>query len=226
MKKEELVFDFWNSFKGAKTSTKLDPKTKSTIHWHSHNKLTYDMKIAIEENLRDYELIEVCEAINNYAKVLISDETFWTYVWPLPTFLTVKYEKRKDAPKKWWQFLPENFVEQNYLSWGNKKVEQKTLSKDPELTKLVTSWHCQKINKRSEELDSKTKIQLIKLSNNLFDAYKDCWVPDKFRWIQSLNLFVSYCHTHNKFPPTLDYLVSSHVWENVYPIWRENQGVI
>jgi len=209
----KTIFDFWNTFKGKK-------------NWHSHRNLTYDMTRAILENLKTHGVEDICLAIDNYAKVLLGDEYFWNYTWSLSTFLTVKEGKYKDAPKKWWRFLPENFVEQNYLSWGNKKVEQKILSKDPELTKLVTLWHCQKINKRSEELDSKTKIQLIKLSNNLFDAYKDCWIPDKSRWVQSLDLFVSYCHEHNDILPTLNYLNSVHVWENLYPVWRENQGVI
>ena len=93
--KEELIFDFWNTFKGRKTSTKLDPKTGAFICWHSHNKLTHDMILAIKENLKNYTLEEICIGIDNYVKVLLGDDYFWTYVWPLSTFFTVKYEKKE-----------------------------------------------------------------------------------------------------------------------------------
>lgn len=59
---------------------------------------------------------QIIAAIDNYATVLLGQEYWWTYVWTLPDFLTVGEEKHKQASRKWWRFLPDNFIEENYLT--------------------------------------------------------------------------------------------------------------
>jgi len=133
----EDIFEFWNSY-------------KNPGKWQSHNKLTSDMVLAITENLKSYSIEDICQAINNYAKVLQDDKYYWTHIWPLSVFLTVKDGKYKDAPKKWIQkFLSENYVPQNWLktknggfqNYSNKSSSQKQEElppdPDPELTQLI-----------------------------------------------------------------------------------------
>lgn len=115
----EVIYQIWNTYKkeGA---------------WQSHRKLTPDMVGAIEDNLKMYTLEDICTAIDNYAKVLQGDKYFWNYVWPLSSFLSVKDEKNKDAYKKWWRFLPENFIKANYFKNGNGSFTKTSYSKQQE----------------------------------------------------------------------------------------------
>lgn len=111
----QFVFDFWNEFKGLN-------KPGTTIRWQSHNKLTPLIETAILQVLREAaELeedahIEVCYAIENYAHVLLSENTYYSHVWPLQTFFTVHETNKSTSMKKWQKFLNTNFVYDFYLT--------------------------------------------------------------------------------------------------------------
>lgn len=129
----ETIFDFWNLH-------------KKSGRWQKHKKLTKDMVEAILTSLKDYSLEDICGAINNYAKVLQNEKYYWDYIWPLSTFLTVKEGKHKDDPRKWWRWLEENFVEENFLTryansnskqGSSRKLEELPPDPDPELTELI-----------------------------------------------------------------------------------------
>jgi len=104
------IFNHWNSYK-AQSVSKLKDDEEAKITWHSHklrpdSTISPEVENAITDALKSgYSVEDVCGAIDNYAKVLLGSDYWWTHIWPLPTFLTVKYEKRKDAEHKWWQFL-------------------------------------------------------------------------------------------------------------------------
>ena len=100
----------------AKAKDKLKLKSKD-IHsilfylWNeqgiiSHNKLTDDMKRAIDGVLKDYTDEEIKQAMQNYALIVKGTEYFWTHKWTLKDFL-----KRDGVPK----FLDIEVAKQNYL---------------------------------------------------------------------------------------------------------------
>jgi len=134
LKQVETVFDFWNSYKGE--------------GWKSHVKLSYDIKTAIIDALKKFSVEEICSAIDNYHTILSSDEYFWNHVWPLSTFLSVKYGNAKDSPKKWWQFLPNNFVAGNYVSSKCKRAVGNNVDKDEnvELTNKIIRMYSILVN--------------------------------------------------------------------------------
>ncbi|KPL25629.1 MAG: hypothetical protein AMJ75_00525 [Phycisphaerae bacterium SM1_79] len=111
------VFDHWNLYRGQSTV-----KGGKTITWHSHRlrpdgSIAPDIEKAIEQTLKGkHSLDEICVAIDNYARALLGNDYFWTHVWALSTFLTVGEERHKQAPRKFYRFLPDNFVEGNYLT--------------------------------------------------------------------------------------------------------------
>jgi len=109
------VVNHWNQYK-ARTAS----KNGQAIHWHRHTlkdgKAPPAIEAAVKQNIPPYTAEDICGAIDNYAKVLLNPDYRWTYVWPLSTFLTVKHEKHKNADRKWWQFLPDNFIEENHLT--------------------------------------------------------------------------------------------------------------
>jgi len=115
------VFNHWNSYKD-RSVCKLRDGKKTNITWHSHklrpdDSLSPDTEKAIAGALMGKHSVEdICGAVDNYAMVLLGSDYWWTHVWPLPTFLMVKYERHKDADYKWWQFLPDSFIENNYLT--------------------------------------------------------------------------------------------------------------
>jgi len=115
--KYKKIFNQWNAYKG-----KSLEKDKKKITWHSHqlredDSVSPDIVRAIEQAFKDGYLVEdICGAINNYAKVLLGEDYFWSYVWGLVEFLMRGEEKHKQAARKWWRFLPHNFIEEHYLT--------------------------------------------------------------------------------------------------------------
>ena len=221
MKKQdkiEIIFEFWNSFKGSKTSTnKLDPKTGGTIHWRSHNKLTHDMKFAIEENLKHYSLEDMCMAINNYAEVLLGDEYFWTHVWSLTIFFTVRY-KMKDAGKKWWKFLPENFDSQLYLKTRNNVQRNTIKDPNPELTNRLTvaiqKWRlCKKGFKPSAKQIGQLRLTVQKM----MEFYKDRTDQDKEIWFEDLYDCLNDNYLGKGDAVSIGLLCSDHLWDILMP---------
>jgi len=111
------IFDHWNEFKGCSVV-----KNGQIINWHSHQLKpdglpSPEVQHAVKQALAGkYSVGQICQAITNYAKVLLGIDYIWTYVWSLPNFLTRGEEKHKQAARKWWRFLPDNFIEENYLT--------------------------------------------------------------------------------------------------------------
>lgn len=154
------IFDFWNLFKG---------KGK----WWSHRKLSYDIINAIMMNLScDYSVEDICTAIDNYAKVLIGEEYFWDYVWSLSTFLTVKYERNKNSARKWWQFLPDNFIEENYLvnKNGSSKLPD---DPEPELTQEIIEEFALLINNKDFVPNGIQRVKFIEATKKMISFFKD-----------------------------------------------------
>jgi len=136
MKKKEdprsrQIFDHWNSYKGRSICKRGKDGQEKTVAWKSHkprpdDTLSPDIVRAISEALKDgHSVEEINGAIDHYAKILLIADYWWTHVWPLSTFLMVKYEKRKDAEHKWWQFLPDNFDEEKYMSEDAKRKRER-----------------------------------------------------------------------------------------------------
>ena len=221
VEKEEIVFEFWNSFKGSKTSTRLDPKTNNLICWHSHNKLTHDMKVAMRESLKDYTLEEVCTGIDNYAKILLGDEYFWTHIWPLSIFLTVKYEKSKDGTKKWWQFLPENFDAQRYLRRGNiwkNSTEDIIEDPKPNLTKLlITSFQKWGLCREGFIPDSKQIGQFRLATQKMLEFYKDRTCRDEKIWVEDLHDCLDQNYLRKGDIISIGLLCSDYLWGILMP---------
>ena len=217
---EELVFDFWNSFKGSKSSSsKLDPKSGLPTHWHSHNKFTHDMRLAIRESLKDYTLEEICMAIDNYALVLLGDEYFWTHVWPMSIFFTVKYDKTKNGTKKWWQFLPENFNPQAFLRGdcvnGQEKLVEDT---NPDLTNRLTillqKWG---LCKKGFVPSSKQIGQLRLTVQRMMEFYGDRTCQDKEVWLEDLYDCLDQNYLSKGEAVSIGLLCSDHVWSILMP---------
>lgn len=120
------IFNHWNKYKG-KSVSKQRGGENTKITWHSHKlrpdgSISPEIENAVSQTLKGKHSVgDVCGAVDNYARVLLSSDYWWTHVWALPTFLTVKYERRKDADHKWWQFLPDNFIEEHYLTESAKR---------------------------------------------------------------------------------------------------------
>ncbi len=121
------IFNHWNTHKG-KSISKLKDGKLVKITWHSHKPkpdgtVSEDIKQAINKALKNYSKDNICGAIDNYAKVLFGRDFFWTHSWSLAVFLTVGEENHRQAPRKWYRFLPDNFIEANFLDRSPNKPE-------------------------------------------------------------------------------------------------------
>jgi len=168
----QIIFDFWNLYKGQGK-------------WWSHRKITPEIIKAVLENFPRYSVEDICAAIDNYAKVLIGEQYFWSHSWPLYTFLTVKHGKYKAAEKKWWQFLPENFIEENYLIVKKRNgddSDEKIVDTDPELTKELIQKYALLIGNKEFKPTSKQYNYFVKTVQKMKGFYekrsiiKDTWV--------------------------------------------------
>ncbi|NQT03273.1 MAG: hypothetical protein HQ580_14695 [Planctomycetes bacterium] len=127
------IFNHWNTYKGQSISKLKDGKN-TKITWHSHKlksdgTVNKDAKEAIAWALKDYSVEDICGAIDNYAKVLLGINYFWTHKWSLPVFLTVGEEKHKQAARKWYRFKPDNFIEEQYLAKSDYKQQPERIVK-------------------------------------------------------------------------------------------------
>ena len=121
-----IIFEKWNFYKGK-------------ANWKSHRELTYEIKQAINELLKHYSVEQICGAIDNYARVLISRECKWSYAWTLQQFLTRNQKEHPDE-KQLHRFLANNFADDDYLT---KNAKQKRISQAKE--------HIQNIRNATEE---------------------------------------------------------------------------
>lgn len=97
-----IIFEKWNFYKGK-------------ANWKSHRELTYEIEQAITEQLKHYSVEQICGAIENYARVLISNEYKWSYAWTLQQFLTRKQKEHPDE-KQLHRFLANSFADDDYLT--------------------------------------------------------------------------------------------------------------
>jgi len=111
-----VIFDKWNSYKGQGK-------------WKSHDKLSYEIETAIAEQLKYYSLEDLCGAIENYAKILISPDYKWTYAWTLRQFLT-RHEPKNRSELQLFRFLPNSFHDKDYIT---DTALQKRISKGKKL---------------------------------------------------------------------------------------------
>jgi len=121
------VFNHWNKYTGGKVT-----KDSKHITWRSHrlrndSSISPDVSNAISQTLKGGHTAEqICSAIDSYAKVLLGEDYIWSYAWNLVDFLTRGEEKHKQAARKWWRFLPDNFIEDHYLTDAARKKRANT----------------------------------------------------------------------------------------------------
>jgi hypothetical protein len=205
-KQEEVldVFEYWNSFKGQGK-------------WWAHRKLTPEIIKAIFENLKEYSVEEICGAIDNYSKVLIDEKYFWEYPWPLHIFLTVKYEKVKNGTKKWWQFLENNFIEENYLKEKNEKVISNLVSPDENLTNEIIFKYIQLINNKDGfELTAERKEKFVKTTECMIKFFEKKSITRK-NWVYYLMQVLEKEYTNKGESVCVGHLCSDHLWQVLIP---------
>jgi hypothetical protein len=210
------IFEFWNSYHVIKG-------------WWSHRKINNDLHKAISEALKNYTCEDICEAISNYVIVLCGDKYFWSYVWSLQAFLTVKQGRQKDSPYKWYQFLPENFIKENYLiNVSSKDKEVISVIEDPEpvLTKDILDMFRRLINNLNYspltiEVNNKFKLTTKKMSE--YFGKKNII---KYNWIK----YLEECLRHNYvdkgeviYPGNL---CSDIVWDVLIPQYMAELGCL
>jgi len=145
--KYTVIFEKWNSYRGKG-------------NWKSHREITYEIKQAIDEQLKHYSEQQICEAIDNYAMVLLGREFQWTYAWTLYQFLT-RSRKDNQQEKQLWQFLANNFSEDDYLMPNAKRarVERARRPRSQEPIKVVTPEEKEAIRKK---LTQAGKLKFLK----------------------------------------------------------------
>lgn len=205
------VFGFWNSYKGQGS-------------WASHRKLSHDIVQAIIKGLGNYSVEDICMAIHNYSTVLLDNKYYWDHVWPLSIFLTVGCERRKDAPRKWWQFLSENFIEKNYLKNGH--IEEKVEDKDPELTKRLIKTFKILTNNREFEPSDVQYVKFVKAAEKMKEffgkRYTDMDVKIQIDFLFYC-LYKNYIDKGEVLYP--GHLSSSNTWDILMPQYLLELGV-
>lgn len=106
-----VIFRGWNRHAGSR-----EIKDGKPVVWHEHRKVSPEIVNGAKLRLADYSVDEIVAAIDNYAQVLFDPDTFWTYVWSLPEFLTRKQAKEKVSPLQIIRFLPDNFHQDQFVS--------------------------------------------------------------------------------------------------------------
>ncbi len=99
------IYNYWNSFK--------------TV---VHEKMTTDMKKAIEDRLKTYGEKKLKEAIENYAEMINEPKFFYEYEWTIEEFL-----KRK---KGMVEFFNDGIKWRNYTKWYNKTQEPEVVENE------------------------------------------------------------------------------------------------
>lgn len=118
-KETKAVFDHWNRHKGKG-------------RWKSHRELTYDIECAVKDVLKHYTVEQICEAIDNYALVLLGGEYRWSYAWTLALFLTRHRPDDRKIPQ-FTRFLGNNFVAADYLTKEAVRARIEKRRRDAEL---------------------------------------------------------------------------------------------
>jgi len=85
-----------------------------------HNKLTNDIKRAIEIKLNDYSKSEICQAVKNYAEIVKDEQYYFKYKWTLKDFLKRGLEK----------FIDLKTAKQNYKADDRLAGKQKATGRE------------------------------------------------------------------------------------------------
>jgi hypothetical protein len=208
----QTIFDYWNLYKGRKG-------------WHGHNVISYDTKCVITESLQHYTTEDVCAAIDNYAKILLGGKYFWDHVWSLSSFLSVKHGSTKDSPKKWWQFLPENFVEENYLSDKPQKPQLEDADQNLEITKKLVKVFAHLINNKDFQPNGRQKSKFIEASKRMREFFERRKITEKY-WIEYLTecLMANYVERGEVVWP--GHLCSDNTWGILMPQYLIDLGIM
>lgn len=135
-----VVFEKWNSHKSIKG-------------WKSHNKLSYEIEIAITEQQKHYSIEDLCAAVDNYAFILGSSDhcvfnigkKHWDKFWTLREFL-LRSTSTDRKEKYLYRFLPSVFAPTDFLTqaakgrWQNKKVAEQAKQKMAEQKKQEENY--------------------------------------------------------------------------------------
>ena len=213
----QVIYDFWNSFKG-------HPSGK----WHEHTKVSYAIRSAVVQNFDLWSVEQICQAIENYALVLLSPDHFWDYTWNLSSFLT---SERSGGDKKWWQFLPENFDEAEYHGAKPKvKTTDEPLTipedKNLEVTKRLIKMYCNMTNSQRFEPSPKQTVQFIDAAAKMvtfFSAYPTVIDPENFKMLRGA-LEKAYIERGEIL--NVGNLCSKYTWDTLLPQSMRELGYI
>lgn len=85
-------------------------------HWNANQSIkeplaNTEIYFIIRKALKLYSKKDICEAIDNYGKVLKSEYTYLKHKWSLKEFLTLEKGLKR--------FVPGNFDSRNFKNWGS-----------------------------------------------------------------------------------------------------------
>jgi len=210
-----IIFDFWNLYKGQRP-------------WKSHVKLSYDMECSILDGLKHFSVEDMCSAISNYAKVLLDNSTFWNHVWSLSVFFSVKYGNLANSPKKWWQFLPDNFIWENYLiDKQSGDVDDSIGAVDDGLIWLydaILKEFREVSNNSKFEPSSKQKPKFIKAVHSAYEFFKDSGIS-RNNWAKHLFSCLNNVYLEKGSPIFPGCLCSETTWQVLMPQYMIELGV-
>jgi len=206
----ELIFDFWNQYKGRSP-------------WKSHKKISYDMSIAINEALKHYSVQEICTAIDNYAEILLNDKYYWSHAWSLSTFLSVKNGITKDAPKKWYQFLQENFVKEEYLiEKPTKNINDSEY--DQKLVNDLIKAYGYLINNKSFIPNQRQKHKFVESSKMAKEFFERCKIP-KENWVKHIMNCLNNVYVNKGEVLYPGHFSSDNTWNVLLPQYIAELGI-
>ena len=159
------VFGVWNLNKGMYVNGQ---KSKGTFK--SHTKITVDIEKATRLRLKEYSLEDICGAINNYAKILLSKDYTWTHRWTLQQFLT-RHSPQYRSELQILRFIPNNYQDDDFLTPSARKARiakarpkpAKQTPKKPVETPLGRIKKLTLKQAREEYRDPKTDVFIRKL---------------------------------------------------------------
>jgi DNA-binding MarR family transcriptional regulator len=220
------VYDFWNSYKGD--------------GFHSHNRLTHDMVLAITENLKHYTVEDMCIAITNYVTVIQDETCLLSHKWALATFFTVGKNSSKDSPRKWWRFLPDNFSIDNHRRSPDRspppdqKIETREESlilsekDDVILIQEIITKYCRLIGSKLEEYDLNVSrhnkfILASRMMTQFFSRGKGRIAKDT--WVDTLMECLQENRVNKSEIVHPGHLCAANTWDTLMPQHLRELGV-
>ena len=99
------ILEHWNSYR------------ETGSGWQGHRKLTYDIRLLIKKELvKGWTVQDIVDAISVFAMVFFEKRYKWSYLgWNLKLWLS-RNDKDDADLKQWYRWLPNNFVEDTWLS--------------------------------------------------------------------------------------------------------------